>query len=1483
MKKKNLVLALFIMFLGFGFMLNVHAEIPEPQITATNMLSTQIRVNYKLSSCGEYKTCGVVLINLNWYYRNDYAIVLRAAGDGYKTYDGLNKGETYAFKVAVYWFDDDGKYHMSLPGEPLTIKAQAPTSKTPTKLDITTAPTKTEYIEGETFDPTGMKLKVTYNMGDSTEIQDGKGCTFSPSKIEKDTTQIRITCEGVYATQSIKASEKTIEEITEITSKPNKVIYEDGEYFEPTGMKIKVKYNNEITEEVEVTKDICKFIPDKLTVGTDKVTIECGNTQTNVDVTVKEKEKEVTLENISIKTEPTKKEYIEGEKFNSEGMVITYKYSDGTTVDKNVSEEVSNNKCTIDPSGELSKNDTKVTITCSGKSVDQNITVKAKEVTLENISIKNEPKKKEYIEGEKFNSEGMVITYKYSDGTTVDKNVSEEVSNNKCTIDPSGELSKNDTKVTITCSGKSVDQNITVVNKYITGITAKTPAAKTIYQEGETFDPTGMEVEATYNDNSKKTLNIKEEIENGTCTFSPNTPLTKDVTSVKITCTGNIEITQQITVKETVTVSVVVQNGTVETPSKTIDYNTNTTFNITPTQEDYTYGYVSCTNNQTGTYNNKVLTLKNVTKDTTCTVKLVNEMTTLYNDGTLIINEQLKDRSTNIEKHGTFTNEYVAMDSDNSYVFDCTFSTISCTPWYNERKNVKSVEIGKTIKPTSTAYWFYAFVNMEKGDFANLDTSQVTNMKSMFNTAGYDVTAFNLDLSSWDTSKVANMHDMFRGAGSSYKTTTWSIGGLSNWNTSQVTDMGGMFTNAGGDSTTTFNLDLSSWDTSNVTDMNGMFYQAGQKATTFNLDLSNWDTSNVTDMMSMFDGAGRNAITWNIGGISNWNTSSVTNMSGMFYAASQKATIFNLDLSGWDTSKVTNMSNMFRSAGQTATTFNLDLSNWDTSSITNMSSIFSGAGSSATTWTVKIPSTTGSLTNTTSKWYGSSEDIYAEPDSGKYFTLSGSEVKKALTSIEIKDLPTKTEYIEGELFDPTGMTLNGIYSDETTEVLNVKDEVEKGTCEIIPNTALTSDITSVKIKCNDLEVTQDITVKKMVTASIVVQNGTTNSNFKKIEYNTDTTFDITPIGEDYTSAHIDCTNNQTGTYDNKVLTLNNVTSDTTCTVKLVNEMTTLYTDGTLIINEQLKDRSTNISKHGAVTNKYVAMDSDNSYTFNSSSVIWKNERINVKSVEIGKTIKPTSTAYWFDELTNMEKGDFTNLDTSNVTDMSYMFYNAGKNVLSFKLNLSNLNTSKVTDMSHMFYNAGASASTWNVGDLSSWDTSNVTNMMQMFNSIGQNSKTWTLGNISNWNTSKVTDMSGMFSYVGKNITTFNLDLSRWDTSNVTNMGGMFTHAGAYSTDFNLILDGWDTSKVTSMVQMFAYAGAYEAETFNLDLSRWDTSSVTNMYNMFESTGENTEALSWTISIPKKTGTLSNTGERLYGASETIYGSNPSFAKKFTLS
>ena len=491
-------------------------------------------------------------------------------------------------------------------------------------------------------------------------------------------------------------------------------------------------------------------------------------------------------------------------------------------------------------------------------------------------------------------------------------------------------------------------------------------------------------------------------------------------------------------------VNVVVQNGTINDEStKTINYNEDGIFNITPNIEN-ALGIVTCTNNQKGTFKDNQVTIKNVTNNTTCTVKVTSEVTSLYEDGTFIINEQNTNRNSNTANHGEVINEYNAMDSDNSYVFSSPNSLL----WYNERESVKSVEIGKTIQPTSTAYWFYNFKKMEKGDFTNLDTSSTTDMSYMFNSAGSNATTFNLDLSSWDTSKVTDMSYMFVGAG--YKATTWNIGDLSSWNTSSTTNMSHMFLNTGS-SATTFNLDLSKWDTSKVTDMGHMLQRVGQDATTWSIgDLSKWDTSKVTNMSDMFSGAGEYATTWSVGDLSSWNTSNVTNMSGMlwsagrsattwsigdlsswntsnvtnmsgmfangnialattwsvgdlsswdtskvtdmsdmFYRAGQAATTWSVgDLSNWNTSKVTNMNSIFYSAGSNATTFNLDLSNWDTSKVTDMSSMFFGAGSKATTWSVKIPSTTGSLTNTISKWYGNTESVYAEPASGKSFTLS---------------------------------------------------------------------------------------------------------------------------------------------------------------------------------------------------------------------------------------------------------------------------------------------------------------------------------------------------------------------------------------------------------------------------------------------------------------------------------------------------------------
>ena len=229
-----------------------------------------------------------------------------------------------------------------------------------------------------------------------------------------------------------------------------------------------------------------------------------------------------------------------------------------------------------------------------------------------------------------------------------------------------------------------------------------------------------------------------------------------------------------------------------------------------------------------------------------------------------------------------------------------------------------------------------------------------------------------------------------------------------------------------------------------------------------------------------------------------------------------------------------------------------------------------------------------------------------------------------------------------------------------------------------------------------------------------------------------------------------------------------------------------------------------------------------------------------------KIFLPSDSSFMFYFFPNLsEISGISDWDTTNVTNMSYMFYNAGDSATTWSIgDLSSWNTSNATNMSGMFAGAGYSATTWSIGDLSSWNTSNVTDMSYMFYLAGYSATTWSIGDLSSWNTSNVTDMSHMFDYVGNSATTFTLDLSSWNTSNVTDMSYMFYLAGYSATTWSIgDLSSWNTSNVTNMSNMF-YSAGYSATTFTLDLSSWNTSNVTNVSNMFYSAGYS--ATTWSI-------------------------------------
>ena len=126
-----------------------------------------------------------------------------------------------------------------------------------------------------------------------------------------------------------------------------------------------------------------------------------------------------------------------------------------------------------------------------------------------------------------------------------------------------------------------------------------------------------------------------------------------------------------------------------------------------------------------------------------------------------------------------------------------------------------------------------------------------------------------------------------------------------------------------------------------------------------------------------------------------------------------------------------------------------------------------------------------------------------------------------------------------------------------------------------------------------------------------------------------------------------------------------------------------------------------------------------------------------------------------------------NLDVSNVTDMTCMFYGAGQ--MQF-YDIAGWDVSKVESMNHMFCDNCKLRSL----DLSGWDVSNVKTMYDMFD---DNFQLRTIGDVSHWNTSSLIDaggwLNGASSFVGDNTGT--LDLSGWDTSNLKTVGEMFTY------------------------------------------------------------------------------------------------------------
>ena len=137
-----------------------------------------------------------------------------------------------------------------------------------------------------------------------------------------------------------------------------------------------------------------------------------------------------------------------------------------------------------------------ITITCGEETTTFEVTVEAK--TLVSIAVTKNPDKMTYIEGTDLDTKGMELTLTYDNGTK------EVVTTGWTETYDFSQIGQRE--VQIVYQEKKTILTVTVVPKTLTGISVSKKPDKLTYLEGESFNPSGMVVNADYNNNQSEVI-----------------------------------------------------------------------------------------------------------------------------------------------------------------------------------------------------------------------------------------------------------------------------------------------------------------------------------------------------------------------------------------------------------------------------------------------------------------------------------------------------------------------------------------------------------------------------------------------------------------------------------------------------------------------------------------------------------------------------------------------------------------------------------------------------------------------------------------------------------------------------------------------------------------------------------------------------------------------------------------------------------------
>lgn len=386
----------------------------------------------------------------------------------------------------------------------------------PVSLAVTTMPTKTQYNSGDELDLTGIVVTATYNNGTTAVVT--SSCTFDPDDgdtLTGNNKSVTVSYEslGQIVTTAFAISVAPAVNYISVITKPTKSAYVQGDNLDLTGIVVKAYYEDSSARDVESD---CVFSPADGsvldTLGDQTVSVlftDNGKTVTaSFDISV------VVLEltEINITAMPIKTEYLLNESLDLAGIIVMATYNNGTT-------SVVTPDCVYAPANGdtlsvLGTQTINVSYTENGITKTKTFSVEVAIFGVTGISV-TRTGNNIYLVNDSLDISRITVEAFYTDGTK--ENVTQE-----CTYTPT--VLQNIGKTTISVSytypvtGEVFTTSYEVWVGEFSHIQVST-RPKTVYQQGEALDLTGIKITALYSNDGGYSYWGKDVTEY--CTFSP--------------------------------------------------------------------------------------------------------------------------------------------------------------------------------------------------------------------------------------------------------------------------------------------------------------------------------------------------------------------------------------------------------------------------------------------------------------------------------------------------------------------------------------------------------------------------------------------------------------------------------------------------------------------------------------------------------------------------------------------------------------------------------------------------------------------------------------------------------------------------------------------------------------------------------------------------------------------------------------------------